>query len=360
VFGLLGLLFWQVDNKQSLCDSARSSWMQPITSASTMSPEGSEGLKGGATQERPLHGSLSPAAFYAATSPPSKDPSPHRPSLLRNISTPGPPAATPVPPSTFSVVLGAPPLKSPASNRSEGPPTAIKKRGRPFKNPQGIPNTQSMPKTQGAPKPQSIPKKRGRPFKKPEAAAATVAAASSEDMPKKRGRPFKYPLVPEHVVRVVPPEPKFVPFVCEWKKCPAELHNLDTLRAHLYTVHLKKQSSGGPLLCLWRKCCQEHEVMDEKTGASTIVDKGAKFKTKEEWQNHVEVAHLDPIAWHQGDGPKVALGEPLPTIPRSFCPILTNARLRSKTTTRLLLPLRRERSASHTFTYESARGRGTS
>jgi hypothetical protein len=152
-------------------------------------------------------------------------------------------------------------------------------------------------------------------------------------MRKKRGRPFKYPLEPEQILHVVPPEPKFIPFICEWKNCPAELHNLDTLRAHLYTVHLKKQPSSGPQVCLWKKCCQDHEVADAETGTSKFVEKGVEFETKEEWQNHVKVAHLDPIAWHQGDGPKAALGKSTYLRGKQLNRFLTITRLRREHST---------------------------
>ena len=295
-----------------------------------MSPQSSEGSESRGAQKQ----SLNPAAFNAATRRPSKGSTLHHPSLLPNASTPGPPAATPVLPSTFSVVLGSPPVKSLASNTFESPSTTTKKRGRPFKNPPSL---------------QSTAKKRGRPFNTPEVAAA-AAAEPSDHMPKKRGRPFKYPLVPEQILHIVPPEPKFVPFICEWKNCPAELHNLDTLRAHLYTVHLKKQPSSGPQVCLWKKCCQEHEVANAETGRSKFIEKGAEFETKEEWQNHVKAAHLDHIAWHQGDGPKATLGKSTYLRGKQLNRFLTTTRLRREHSTGhfSLLPLRRRRSTSHT------------
>ncbi|KAG0651302.1 hypothetical protein D0Z07_1808 [Hyphodiscus hymeniophilus] len=182
-----------------------------------------------------------------------------------------------------------------------------KKKGRPFENPQ---ETSVHP----------VAKKKGRPFKTHEAAAAAAARGSSTDQqPKKRGRPFTYPQNPGEVAAAVPPEPIFIPFICEWKNCPAELHNLDTLKAHLITVHLKKQASAGLLMCLWGKCCQEHMLVDDD-GVSEVINKGAEFKTTEEWRNHAKV-HLDHVARYQGDGPKTELSfykKPPPAIPYSY------------------------------------------
>lgn len=253
-----------------------------------------------AEQKQPLHGALSPGTFYSPSPQPSVGPTPHRSNVLRNASTSEPPAESPGLRSTFSIVIGSSPPKSLASASYGSLHSTTKKRGRPFKNSRETPT-------------KTIPKKKGRPFKNPQAAAAAAAAAakaagiSAEQFPKKRGRPFKYPQGPEEITPVIPPEPNFIPFICEWKNCPAELHNLDTLRAHLLTVHLWKQPYSGPYMCLWRRCGQEYRVMAGETGSTTIIDKGVEFKTKEEWQNHVKAAHLDPVAWYQGDGPSVAI-----------------------------------------------------
>jgi hypothetical protein len=253
-----------------------------------MSPEDSK--------NRPEHESLKPASFYSKAPQPSMTVSPHGPSLLRHASTPRLPVGTVSTPgsgASFAIVIGSSPPKGFASPAFASPSTTKKKLGRPFKNPHATPA-------------QPITKKRGRPFRTPEAAAKAAKAASTGHLPPKRGRPFKYPQEPEHIAPVIPPEPTFVSFVCEWRNCPAELHNLDTLRAHLLTVHLKKQPRHGPLVCLW-KGCEERTVLDLETGESSVLDKGVKFDTKEEWQSHVEKAHLDYVARWQGDGPKTEM-----------------------------------------------------
>ncbi len=211
--------------------------------------------------------------------------------FFQPASTTGLPAFTPG--STFQIVIGSRPFNE---ARESYPTQAItKKKGRSSKNPQATPT-------------QSIAKKKGRPFKTPEGVAAAAARTSSNgQFPKRRGRPLKDLEAFEKVIPVTLPEPKFVPFVCEWKDCPAELHNLDTLRAHLVTVHLKKQHNGSPLVCLWRKCHQETKVVNVQTGLPKIIDKGFDFNTKDEWMNHIQEAHLKKVAWYQGDGPKTEL-----------------------------------------------------
>ena len=268
-----------------------------------MSPEDP---KTRAAQERIL-GSMTPADFYSKSPYPSKAPSPHVPSPLRyaaspgvpialhHVLTPGTPTATRGSSASFAIVIGPSP-NGYARPTLGNPSITTKKRGRPFRSPQ-------------AASVQPIAKKKGRPFKTPEAAAAAAARASrgnsTDQILKKRRRPFKYPQAPEEIDPVDPAEPRFVPFICEWNDCPAELHNLDTLAAHLITVHLKKQSSAGPLICLWRNCCQKNKAMNND-GSLKVFDKGVEFKTKEEWRNHVKL-HLDHVARWQGDGPQTEL-----------------------------------------------------
>jgi len=99
------------------------------------------------------------------------------------------------------------------------------------------------------------------------------------------------------------PKPMFYPFLCEWKNCPAELHNLETLRNHLFNVHSRKLTSGS-YVCLWADCGAKGNIVDEKTQTQRIAAINFKFKTKKELHSHIEQAHLIPFAWHMGDGSK--------------------------------------------------------
>jgi hypothetical protein len=158
-----------------------------------------------------------------------------------------------------------------------------KKRGRPFK---------SSPRIRFE---EPVMKKRGRPFSTPHAAAKAAAAAPRSAEPKKRGRPFTI----RHHVEVPVPDPIYIPFICEWKGCPAELQNLETLRMHLFNVHGKKSTSGF-YTCLWDKCINPVGEMEDLEPDK----KAFEFKTKATWKDHVEKAHVTTVAWYLGDGPK--------------------------------------------------------
>lgn len=106
----------------------------------------------------------------------------------------------------------------------------------------------------------------------------------------------------------------FVPFVCEWVEsetgqCPAELQNLDTLRRHLFVVHvvdkeeenadeedsfeesgqerIPEQKSHSQQICYWGTCASR--------------DPPVAFTSEDALDNHIE-AHLQALAWHAGDG----------------------------------------------------------
>ncbi|KAM0352926.1 hypothetical protein ACHAPU_001810 [Fusarium lateritium] len=100
--------------------------------------------------------------------------------------------------------------------------------------------------------------------------------------PKRRGRPPKLPSPPPETI-YYNVDATFVPFLCEWRDCKAELHNLDTLRRHIYIVH------GDSDRCLWGKCGNRDGI--------------SEFEDDEGFKMHVEEAHLVPFSWHVGDGP---------------------------------------------------------
>lgn len=108
---------------------------------------------------------------------------------------------------------------------------------------------------------------------------------------KRRGRPPREPS-PSPLAIYETLGPQFVPFLCEWSGCKAELHNLETLERHVLIVHCRRK----PALCLWAKCAE---------GA-------VRFKNRRGLEKHVKMEHLVPLAWHVGDGPKVSLPRVLP------------------------------------------------
>lgn len=274
------------------------------------------------------------------------DPTPRQPSLLRNNSTPNPG-------SRFSVVVNSPsqtqsPSQSlypntaqntntlgpvqPAANFTNFPlqskSTSMLEGGYKFERqvrdssvrapstprPGSLPKSASTPRVEiispgpssmkrGRPRrevnytipPSLTPKKRGRPFSTPDAAARAAAKAEgrASQAPKKRGRPFqKF----EHTF--IEQEAEYLPFLCEWKDCPAELINLETLRNHIFSVHMRHNKDTR---CLWAQCKASHEEKDQ-------LHKPAKgnpsFNSEREFKEHVNKTHLIPFAWHMGDGPK--------------------------------------------------------
>ena len=162
----------------------------------------------------------------------------------------------------------------------------------------------SSSQTKAVPPTESEKKKRGRQTKPP----GSIAKAKA---PKKKTK--LYPLPKDFSTPKSLPAAKYNVYFCEWEDCPAELHNLETLRNHVLRVHDKKLPSGARL-CLWGKCCQNHNSTDNKKQFLAELDR-AEFKTKAEWQDHINEAHILPVAWQLGDGPKA-------TIPGRFLPIL--------------------------------------
>jgi len=292
-----------------------------------------DGSMKGVSQKTPVHSAIKPprGGFSSAPHGASRLSTsiPSRPSLLRNATTPGSQSRS------FAVVITSTPPKGPVFNprvsgligsddgegggpASSGSSASTPRISRPRKNP--TPTTVEQPSltpkkrlrppkiSETTPAPEPARKKIGRPFKTPEAAAA--AASKGQSTKKRRARTVKLP-EPESDDETPPPERKFIPFLCEWKECPAELHNLETLRAHLFNVH-KKREHSGKLPCLWGNCSTIRKVADSASKSSKLVDKAFTFKSEEEWRDHINKAHLIPLAWHMGDGPRgTSLGRSL-------------------------------------------------
>ena len=144
--------------------------------------------------------------------------------------------------------------------------------------------------------------KRGRQNKGP-------AAVTKDKATKKKSK--LYALPKDFSTDIPIPKAKYNVYFCEWEGCPAELHNLETLRNHVLRVHNKKLPSGARL-CLWGKCCQNHDAADNEEKSREQLDR-AEFRTKAEWEDHINQAHILPVAWQLGDGPMV-------TIPGRFFP----------------------------------------
>lgn len=89
-------------------------------------------------------------------------------------------------------------------------------------------------------------------------------------------------------------------YKCRWNDCPYELHNLQTLRKHVYKH--REQYAEGPFPCCWADCGTinlSHEDTDNDENALIPLE----FNTVSAWEFHIDAKHLNIIAWDMGDGP---------------------------------------------------------
>ena len=116
----------------------------------------------------------------------------------------------------------------------------------------------------------------------------------------KRGRPKKMP-VPS--VRY-PFQPSYKVFKCLWENCPAELHNLETLKKHVRKHRDKFEKAPFP--CLWANCYNSNISVPKKPqdiGSSECKRERLSFESGEAWEKHLERKHVSAVAWELGDGP---------------------------------------------------------
>lgn len=134
-------------------------------------------------------------------------------------------------------------------------------------------------------------KKKGRLFASAESAAGAQEKAERKVTGtyerKKSGHRAKVHGQPE--IKIT--DPVYHPFLCEWKGCKAELHNLETLQSHVKIVH-RKRNMANMLECKWARC-------GERSDGQAI-----QFEDKHEWAHHVADVHITPVAWTMGDGPQ--------------------------------------------------------
>ncbi|KAJ5811299.1 hypothetical protein N7474_007600 [Penicillium riverlandense] len=71
-------------------------------------------------------------------------------------------------------------------------------------------------------------------------------------------------------------------FACKWTKCPAELHNLETLNRHIVKLHIPNN-----IKCGWEGCKRQDGL-----------------PANELWK-HVQESHVSAVAWKLGDGPRI-------------------------------------------------------
>ncbi|ORY06634.1 hypothetical protein BCR34DRAFT_616880 [Clohesyomyces aquaticus] len=101
---------------------------------------------------------------------------------------------------------------------------------------------------------------------------------------------------------------RYQSFKCEWQKCKADLHNLETLKKHVQKVH-RKETPRGTLECLWDRCGREVANVDAVTGFSIEKHTPFGFTNEAEWREHLELRHFGPLSWDRGDGPASGLSD---------------------------------------------------
>ncbi|KAI0407874.1 hypothetical protein F4802DRAFT_594815 [Xylaria palmicola] len=117
---------------------------------------------------------------------------------------------------------------------------------------------------------------------------------SQDQEPKRRGRPPRPP-EPSIRERYLQSKPDYMPYKCEWDVsedlgqressiCPAELHNMDTLRRHVLFVH----GDRDQLVCRFSRCRDRNPPL--------------QFETDDEFQRHMECKHFAAYLWHLGEG----------------------------------------------------------
>lgn len=136
------------------------------------------------------------------------------------------------------------------------------------------------------------------------------------------------------------PEPEYQVYKCEWKDCGAELHNLATLRKHLYKLH-GKPDTALQYKCMWSDC---GKVVEEVNGRITTRITRPSFWFEDGWKQHVGKAHLEPIAWRLGDGPTSGVSEPSEALLSEA--YLSDAQGR-RVTPRVVIPVQQASAAAH-------------
>ncbi|KAI5842881.1 hypothetical protein DFP73DRAFT_552590 [Morchella snyderi] len=103
-----------------------------------------------------------------------------------------------------------------------------------------------------------------------------------------------------------PPPSGFKVFKCRWEHCPAELHNFETLHAHV--AHNHGKPDNGVYSCRWAGCSRPAPTAAKRRGTGAAGGTYLlEFDAKEPWQRHMDEAHLDAVRRELGVGPAVGL-----------------------------------------------------
>lgn len=178
--------------------------------------------------------------------------------------------------------------------------------------------------TEYGPDGQPLPKKRGRPVGWRKAIHGSVAAQSkpaanghtgsaNRHQPSQPGSLRHVNIGREEPTRIDSRSPsvanrvvRYQSYKCKWQNCTADLHNLETLKKHVFKVH-RKETLRNTLECLWGDCGKEVTSYDPNTNMRIEKHAPFSFDLESKWRNHVQETHFDPLFWELGDGPASGL-----------------------------------------------------
>ena len=122
------------------------------------------------------------------------------------------------------------------------------------------------------------------PSRSPSAVLVTPQASA------KKGRPKKADDRSEDGFNMSPSSaPTYTMYPCQWENCPAELHNLETLKKH---AKKHRRSVDGVYPCLWADCSDSSNPISNNRQNEDGQYRRLKFKTDAEWVTHMEDNHL--------------------------------------------------------------------
>ncbi|EOA82060.1 uncharacterized protein SETTUDRAFT_97696 [Exserohilum turcica Et28A] len=197
----------------------------------------------------------------------------------------------------------------------------------PFKQKRRVGYSAFRSATQYGPDGQSLPKKKGRPVGWRKAIHGSAAIQARPAFKEYTGPLNKHQPTQSSTLRNVDTgqtdaairigsrspsaanrAPQYQSYKCKWLNCKADLHNLDTLKKHVFKVH-RKESPENTLDCLWGDCGKEVTSHDPLTDISLERYQPHSFDLENNWRSHIQQTHLDPLSWELGDGPASGLSD---------------------------------------------------
>ncbi|KAF2739997.1 hypothetical protein EJ04DRAFT_508421 [Polyplosphaeria fusca] len=222
---------------------------------------------------------------------------------------------------SFPFQDGATTVTTPAKPIKPSYMSASEPRPRPSPSGGGVGHAAFKSVTQVSPDRQPLPKTRGRPVGWRKAIHGSPAAqASSQTNQHRPSQPSNLRfvvteknkneavMVSSRSPSAARATPQYQSFKCKWQGCKADLHNLETLQKHVQKVH-SKVTPEGVLGCLWGDCGRTVASVDSVTNFLVDRSESVSFANEGQWNEHLEIKHLNPISWELGDGPASGLSD---------------------------------------------------